>query len=106
MDLQDSTAQPHSAGPVTRPALHRVLRFTETASVSVGVMLHAVVLSFTGVAAAAQLRGAVALGVAVAAVGVVRGADGEVRLGCEFSHAGSVYALLGSTLGPRPGFLA
>jgi amino acid transporter len=33
-------------------------------------------------------------------------AYGFVRLAGEFSHAGSVYAFVGNTLGPRPGFLA
>ena len=37
-------------------------------------------------------------------VGLV--AYGFVRLASEFSHAGSVYAFVGNTLGPRPGFLA
>ena len=33
-------------------------------------------------------------------------AYGFIRLAGEFSHAGSVYAFVGKTLGPRPGFLA
>jgi amino acid transporter len=41
----------------------------------------------------------------VAALGVGLVAYGFVRLAGEFSHAGSVYAFVGHTLGPRPGFL-
>ncbi len=42
----------------------------------------------------------------MAALGVGLVAYGFVRLAGEFSHAGSVYAFVGNTLGPRPGFLA
>ena len=89
-----------------RPALRRVLRFTETASVSVGVMAPTLAMSVTGVAAASALGRAAPLAFAVAAVGVGLVAYGFVRLAGEFSHAGSVYAFVGNTLGPRPGFLA
>jgi amino acid transporter len=63
-------------------------------------------MSVTGVAAASQLGRAAPLAFAVAAVGVGLVAYGFVRLASEFSRAGSVYAFVGSTLGPRPGFLA
>src|SRR6266705_7047207 len=106
MNLQDSAAQPHPAGPASRPALRRELRFLETASVSVGVMAPTLAMSVTGVAAAAELGRAAPLAFAVAALGVGLVAYGFVRLAGEFSHAGSVYAFVGNTLGPRPGFLA
>ena len=86
-------AQPHSAEPVSRPALRRELRFTETAAVSVGVMAPTLAMSVTGVAAAAELGRAAPLAFAVAALGVGLVAYGFVRLAGEFSHAGSVYAL-------------
>ena len=78
----------------------------ETASVSVGVMAPTLAMSVTGVAAAAELGRAAPLAFAVAALGVGLVAYGFVRLAGEFSHAGSVYAFVGNTLGPRPGFLA
>src|SRR5262245_66293532 len=106
MTRHDSTAQPHPAGTASRPALHRELRFTETAAVSVGVMAPTLAMSVTGVAAAGELGRAAPLAFAVAAVGVGLVAYGFVRLAGEFSHAGSVYAFVGNTLGPRPGFLA
>src|SRR6185437_6457412 len=99
MNFQDSKAQPHSAKPGSRPALRRELRFAETASVSVGVMAPTLAMSVTGVAAAATLGRVAALGVGLVAYGFV-------RLAGEFSHAGSVYAFVGNTLGPRAGFLA
>jgi amino acid transporter len=107
MNRQDSMAQPYSGGEPVRPsALRRELRFTETASVSVGVMAPTLAMSVTGVAAAAELGRAAPLAFAVAALGVGLVAYGFVRLAGEFSHAGSVYAFVGNTLGPRPGFLA
>jgi amino acid transporter len=63
-------------------------------------------MSVTGVAAARALGRAAPLAFAVAALGVGLVAYGFVRLAGEFSHAGSVYAFVGNTLGPRPGFLA
>src|SRR5256714_11150225 len=84
-----------------RPALRRELRFMETASVSVGVMAPTLAMSVTGVAAVAALGRAAPLAFAVAALGVGLVAYGFVRLAGEFSHAGSVYAFVGNTLGPR-----
>ncbi len=106
MTHHESSAQPHSGGSASRPGLRRELRFLETASVSVGVMAPTLAMSVTGVAAATALGRAAPLAFAVAALGVGLVAYGFVRLAGEFSHAGSVYAFVGNTLGPRPGFLA
>ena len=106
MSCQDSSAQPRSGEPDLQPALRRELRFSQTASVSVGVMAPTLAMSVTGVAAAGELGRAAPLAFAVAALGVGLVAYGFVRLAGEFSHAGSVYAFVGNTLGPRPGFLA
>jgi amino acid transporter len=106
MARQGSNSQPMSAGPALRPALRRELRFMETASVSIGVMAPTLAMSVTGVAAADALGRAAPLAFAFAALGVGLVAYGFVRLAGEFSHAGSVYAFVGNTLGPRAGFLA
>ena len=106
MTRQDSNSQPMSAEPAGRPALRRELRFTETAAVSIGVMAPTLAMSVTGVAAASALGRAAPLAFVFAALGVGFVAYGFVRLAGEFSHAGSVYAFVGNTLGPRPGFLA
>jgi amino acid transporter len=106
MTTQDSTAQPHSAAPEVRPGLRRELGFIGTASVSVGVMAPTLAMSVTGVAAASLLGRAAPLAFAIAALGVGLVAYGFVRLAGEFSSAGSVYAFVGRSLGPRPGFLA
>ena len=95
-----------SAEPAGRPTLRRELRFPETAAVSIGVMAPTLAMSVTGVAAASALGRAAPLAFVFAALGVGFVAYGFVRLAGEFSHAGSVYAFVGNTLGPRPGFLA
>ena len=106
MTRPDSSSQPMSAEPARRPMLRRELRFPETAAVSIGVMAPTLAMSVTGVAAASTLGRAAPLAFAFAALGVGFVAYGFVRLAGEFSHAGSVYAFVGNTLGPRPGFLA
>ena len=106
MARQGSNCQPMSAGPALRPTLRRELRFMETASVSIGVMAPTLAMSVTGVAAADALGRGAPLAFAFAALGVGLVAYGFVRLAGEFSHAGSVYAFVGNTLGPRAGFLA
>ena len=106
MTRPDSSSQPTSAEPARRPTLRRELRFPETAAVSIGVMAPTLAMSVTGVAAASALGRAAPLAFVFAALGVGLVAYGFVRLAGEFSHAGSVYAFVGNTLGPRPGFLA
>jgi len=103
---QGSGAGAQPGEPARSPALRRELRFQETASVSIGVMAPTLAMSVTGVAAATALGRAAPLAFAVAALGVGLVAYGFIRLAGEFSHAGSVYAFVGNTLGPRPGFLA
>ena len=106
MTRSDSNSQPMSAERAGRPTLRRELRFPETAAVSIGVMAPTLAMSVTGVAAASALGRAAPLAFVFAALGVGFVAYGFVRLAGEFSHAGSVYAFVGNTLGPRPGFLA
>jgi amino acid transporter len=89
-----------------RARLRRQLRGWETASVSVGVMAPTLAMSITGGAAAELLGRAATLAFVVAAVGVALVASGFVQLSARYSHAGSVYAFVGRTLGPRPGFVA
>jgi len=106
MSRKDSSTELRSGESASQPTLRRELRFPETAAVSIGVMAPTLAMSVTGVAAAAELGRAAPLAFAVAALGVGFVAYGFVRLAGEFSHAGSVYAFVGNTLGPRPGFLA
>jgi amino acid transporter len=63
-------------------------------------------MSVTGVQAARLLGRAAPLAYVLAGVGMALIGFGFVRLSGAFSHAGSVYAFIGKTLGPRAGFFA
>jgi amino acid transporter len=63
-------------------------------------------MSVTGVQAAKLLGRAAPLAYVLAGAGMILIAYGFVRLSAAFSHAGSVYAFIGNTLGPRAGFFA
>src|SRR5689334_18126813 len=87
-------------------ALRRQIGFLGTVSLSVGVMAPTLAMSVTGGQAARLIGRAAPLAFAFAAVGVAFVAYGFVRLAGHFSHAGSVYAFTGLTLGPRAGFFS
>jgi amino acid transporter len=63
-------------------------------------------MSVTGVQAAGLLGRAAPLAYVLAGAAMILIAYGFVRLSAAYSHAGSVYAFIGKTLGPRAGFFA
>src|ERR671939_1476753 len=75
-------------------------------SLSVGVMAPTLAMSVTGGQAARLVGRAAPLAFFFAAIGVAFVAYGFIRLAGHFSHAGSVYAFTGLTLGPRAGFFS
>src|SRR5947208_9292592 len=89
-----------------RGALRRQIGFLGTISLSVGVMAPTLAMSLTGVQASALIGRAAPLAYVFAAIGVAFVAYGFVRLSTHFSHAGSVYAFTGLSLGPRAGFFS
>jgi amino acid transporter len=89
-----------------RGALRRDLGFWSTSSLSVGGMAPTLAMSVTGVQAARLLGRAAPLAYVLAGACMLLIAYGFVRLSAAFSHAGSVYAFIGKTLGPRAGFFA
>ena len=96
-------------GSATAPAaagMRRELRVGDAAAFSVGLIGPVGVMALLGAGAAGILgRGAVwAFVFALVAVALV--AYGFVKLSRHVSHTGSVYALVGVTLGPRAGFVA
>jgi amino acid transporter len=93
-------------GRGARGTLRRDLGFWSTASLSVGGMAPTLAMSVTGVQAARLLGRAAPLAYVLAGVGMLLIGYGFVRLSAAFSHAGSVYAFIGKTLGPRAGFFA
>ena len=86
--------------------LRRELRFWETIALSIGIMAPTAAMALNGVVPAGKVGRAVPLAFLIAAIGVILVSYGFVRLAAHFSHAGSVYAFSGATLGPRAGFFA
>lgn len=94
------------AATLTAPApggLRRVLGFWGTASLSVGVMAPTLAMSIVGPEPARVVGRAAPLAFGLAALLVFAVSAGFVRLSAEFAHAGSVYAFVGRSLGPRAG---
>jgi amino acid transporter len=87
-----------------RRRLKRELRFGEAIALSIAIMTPTAAMS-TGAIEPATLAGRAApLVYVVAIIGIAFVAYGFMRLTQHFSHAGSVYAFAGATLGPRAGF--
>lgn len=87
-------------------ALRRELKLTDAAAFSVGLIGPVGVMALLGTGAAGLLgRGAIWAFI-FALVGVSLVAYSFVRLSRHIAHTGSVYALVGLTLGPRAGFFA
>ncbi|MGZ6694172.1 MAG: APC family permease [Solirubrobacteraceae bacterium] len=98
-----STAQ---QTPERTAGLRRELRFWEAIALSIAIMAPTAAVALNGTAIAGLVGRAVPLAFAFALLGVLLVAYAFVQLTREVSHAGSVYAFCGLTLGPRAGFLA
>ncbi|MGN6379232.1 MAG: APC family permease [Gaiellales bacterium] len=92
--------------PARQAGLRRELRFWETIALSIGIMAPTAAMALNGVGVAAQVGQAVPLAMIIATIGVFLVAFAFVRLARHYSHAGSVYAFSGATLGPRAGFFS
>src|SRR5436309_3821138 len=86
--------------------LRRELRFWEAIAISVGIMAPTAAMALNGVAPAGIVGRAVPLAFLFAAIAIALISYSFVRLTRFFNHAGSTYALVGVTLGPRAGFFA
>jgi amino acid transporter len=86
--------------------LRRELRFWEAIALSIGIMAPTAAMALNGTVPAQLVGQAVPLAFIFATVGVVFVSYAFIRLSQKFSHAGSVYAFSGATLGPRAGFFA
>jgi amino acid transporter len=94
-----------SAG--TEPGtLRRELKITDAAAFSAGLIGPVGAMALLGVGAAGILGRGATLAFVFALVGVALVAYAFVRLSRYIAHTGSVYALVGVTLGPRAGFVA
>jgi amino acid transporter len=73
---------------------------------SIAIMAPTAAMALNGTVPATLIGQAVPLAFIAATVGVVFVSYAFIRLSQSFSHAGSVYAFSGVTLGPRAGFFA
>src|ERR671931_668440 len=86
--------------------LRRELHFWEAIALSIAIMAPTAAMALNGVGIAALIGRAVPLAFLFALIGVLFVSYAFAQLTKEVSHAGSVYALTGFTLGARAGFLA
>jgi amino acid transporter len=95
-----------TSGDQDGQGLRRELRFWEAIALSIAIMAPTAAMALNGVGVAAVIGRAVPLAFIFATVGVIFVSYAFWRLSAHFSHAGSVYAFTGVTLGPRAGFVA
>jgi amino acid transporter len=88
------------------PGLRRELKVGDAAAFSIGLIGPVGGMALLGVGAAALLGSAAPLAFVFAIVGVGLVAYGFIKLSAHISNTGSVYALVGETVGPRAGFVA
>lgn len=107
--MSDSTdtgvvSSPDHVPPEPSTGLHRNLRVWEVTALSVGFMGPVMAMSLNGIGVAGLVGKAVPFTFIVSFVGTMLVAYAFIRLTRYYTHAGSVYALAGVTLGPRAGF--
>ena len=95
-----ATEEPRSGG------LRRELPFWEAIALSIAIMAPTAAMALNGTLPATLIGRAVPLAFIFATVGVILVAYAFIKLTGYFSHAGSVYAFAGITLGPRAGFFS
>jgi amino acid transporter len=95
-----------AGAPSTEGGLKRELKVVDAAAFSIGLIGPVGAMALLGVGAAGLLGQGATLAFLFAIVGVSLVAYGFVKLSQHISHTGSVYALVGRTLGPRAGFVA
>jgi amino acid transporter len=93
-------ASEEAGGPAR---LRRVLGSWGTAALSIGVMAPTLAMAVVGPEAARLVGRAAPLAFVLAALLVLLVSVGFVRLSAEFASAGSVYAFVGGSIGPRAG---
>src|SRR5258708_9957257 len=94
------------ASPSSAPGLKRSLSVWASGGLGVGLMAPSMAANINPQGSALHAGRAVPLTFLIAAVGVLLVAYSFVRLCQYFHHAGSVYAFVGATLGPRTGLVA
>ncbi|GAA1799270.1 APC family permease [Agromyces neolithicus] len=99
-----STTKQGEAVPDSRSTPRKTLRLWEVVAISVGFMGPVMAMSLNGIGVAGLVGPSVPFTFVVSFIGTMLVAYAFIRLTRYITHAGSVYALAGSTLGPRAGF--
>src|ERR1700712_1545888 len=100
------TASNVQQGPATTSGLKRELKVVDAAAFSVGLIGPVGGMALLGAGAVAIIGRAAIWAFVFALVAVALTAYSFTRLARYIAHSGSVYALVGITLGPRVGFVA
>ena len=100
MDLGETSATREAGG------LRKTLSVWGAIGVSIGLIGPSMAMNINPQGPAGLVGRAVPLVFLLATVGVLLVAYGFIRLCQHFNHAGSIYAFVGVTLGPRAGFVA
>ena len=100
------TGNTQTGGTQGSEHLHTELSLVDAAAFSVGLIGPVGAIGLLGTGAALIIGRAVTLSFVFAVIGVALVAYCFIKLSQHISHTGSVYALVGVTLGPRAGFVA
>jgi amino acid transporter len=104
--MSEQTTAPAADTPQHPGGLRRELRFWEAIALSIAIMAPTAAMALNGTAPAGLVGRAVPLAFIFATLGVVFVSYAFIRLSRYYSHAGSVFAFSGVTLGPRAGFFS
>jgi len=104
--VHEGSGPPPVADTLPTGGLKRELKVTDAAAFSVGLIGPVGGMALLGAGAAGIIGGAATLAFVFAIVGVGLVSYGFIKLSRHISHTGSVYALVGVTIGPRAGFVA
>ncbi|WP_207345302.1 APC family permease [Arthrobacter sp. E3] len=99
-----TTSVPGASAPSSGGAAPKRLRLWGVAAISLGFMGPVMAMSLNGIGVSGLVGKAVPFTFIVSFFGTMLVAYAFIRLTRYITHAGSVYALAGSTLGPRAGF--
>lgn len=102
--MTSPTTGPGEGARPESPTSRRALRLWEVVAISVGFMGPVMAMSLNGIGVAGLVGSSVPFTFVVSFAGTLLVAYAFIRLTRYITHAGSVYALAGSTLGARAGF--
>jgi amino acid transporter len=102
--VTQTPTQPAETG--REPGLRRGLSTWQVVALSIGTMAPSMAINVNPQAAAGIAGRAVPLTLLLATIAVLLVSYGFARLSQHFNHAGSVFGLVGATLGARPGAVA